>query len=440
MKIRWMAVAVASVLAFCLVLAGCGSRDAGETRSPDASGSESKNESTGEVIELTMLSSWSPDTDRGRALHTIVDKFNQENAGKIKVTLDINPDWPSLQEKVKTMIAANQTPDIFNYNFNPNDLSRQQSGKLLDFSPYMDDEWRARFSEQDLQTLTINGELTSIPFEKAGILFYYNKDLFAQAGIREFPKTWDEFFEVCEQLKASGITPISLMTSDDAWHATNALSYFAASLGGTGIFDPGQPLDSPEMVQTAKYLKKLFAYTTPDALGGNYAVSSNHFIVGNTAMIIDGPWLIGSIPKDMWPSIGIAASPTFGDGKVPYGFTVTDTHTPWAAGKQPSKEREEAIVQFMKYMTSEESSKIFTLVGNILLSTKMELTDEEMAQAGPVLGQYIKINSQSTESLVNLVRYLKPAASAKIPSLIEGLVLDEYTPEEFAKQLQEANQ
>jgi len=436
---KWLGTSAAVALGSALVLSGCGGSNGGSDGG-DASGGASASGGARKEVDLKMLSSWTTDTLRGKALKTVVDKFNEENKGKIKVTLDINPDWPALQEKVKTMIAANETPDLFNYNFNPNDLSRQQSGKLLDFTPYMDDQWKSRFSEQDLSAMTVDGQLTSIPFEKAGILFYYNKDLFAKAGISSFPTTWDEFFQDCDRLKAAGITPISLMTADDAWHATNALTYFAAGLGGTSVFDPGKSLDTPEVAKAAEYLRKLFDYTTPDALGGNYSVSSNNFLTGNTAMIIDGPWLIGSIKEDMIDKIGVAPSPTFGNGKVQPGFTVTDAYTPWSAAKQASKDKEEAVVQFMKFMTSEESSKTFTLEGQILLSTKLSLSDSDIEQAGPILGQYVKTNNQSPESIVNLVRTLKPAAISALPGLIEKLALDKDTPEQFVKELQAANQ
>ncbi|WP_339157371.1 extracellular solute-binding protein [Paenibacillus sp. FSL W8-0186] len=435
MKRKWFKEKAAFVLIFILIVAGCGSGNSKETVTGGGNSAASK-----QRIELSMLSSWSTDTERGRALQAVVEKFNQENEDNITVKLDINADWPSLQQKVKTMIAAGQTPDLFNYNFNPNDLSRQESGELLDFNPYMDEEWKSRFTEQDLQAMTVDGQLTSIPFEKAGILFYYNKELFTQAGIESFPATWDEFFQACEQLKAAGITPISLMTSDDAWHTTNLFTYLAASITGTSVFEPGQSLDTPEVTQAAQYLKQLFEYTTPDALGGNYSVSSNNFLIGNTAMIIDGPWLIGSISEEMIPSIGIAASPTFGDGKVQPGFTVTDAHTPWSAAKQTSQEKEEAVVQFLKFMTSEESSKTFTIDGRILLSMRLELNEDEVSEAGPILGQYIKTNSEAPESIVNIVRILKPAATSKLPSLLEGLILDKFTPEEFAKELEAANQ
>ena len=38
--------------------------------------------------------------------------------------------------------------------------------------------------------------------------FFYNKDLFAQAGVTDTPTTWTEFMEVCEKLKAQGIVDI----------------------------------------------------------------------------------------------------------------------------------------------------------------------------------------------------------------------------------------
>lgn len=100
----------------------------------------------------------------------------------------------------------------------------------MDFSEYMGDEWRARFGEGDLENLTIDGEITSIPFEKAGAVFYYNKEVFEKAGITEFPKTWDELLEACKKIKDSGVTPISLYTADDAWYTCNLFTYLRQAM------------------------------------------------------------------------------------------------------------------------------------------------------------------------------------------------------------------
>ena len=136
-------------------------------------------------VELNLYHSWSTETTRGEVLTKLIDEFNQEHDGEIKVNVETNSDFPAYQEKVKTMLSTDTAPDIFHYNYNPNDLSYFESGKLMDFSSFMDDEWKARFEESDLETLTYNDQLLSIPFESAGAVLWYNKDAFAEVGYNE---------------------------------------------------------------------------------------------------------------------------------------------------------------------------------------------------------------------------------------------------------------
>src|SRR5258708_6108187 len=41
-------------------------------------------------------------------------------------------------------------------------------------------------------------------------MVFYNKKLFAQAGITTLPKTWSDFMALCAKVKAAGLTPIEL--------------------------------------------------------------------------------------------------------------------------------------------------------------------------------------------------------------------------------------
>ena len=217
-----------------------------------------------------------------------------------------------------------RSPDIFCYTYNPNDLSRQKSGRLMDLMPYMDDEWKARFNQSDLDLLTLDGKLYSLPRAQQAAVFYYNEELLEAAGYDHFPATWDEFFDCAEALKENGVAAISLYTADDAWYATGLLTYVFASLAGAEPANSGT-IECEEMVQAAEYLQKAFAYTTNDAVGAeNYSVSSSNFLTGKTAMVIDGPWLIGSVPEDMVDKIKVGVAPSFGDGKVAQNYLVTD--------------------------------------------------------------------------------------------------------------------
>ena len=150
------------------------------------------------------------------------------------------------------------------------------------------------FKQNDLDLLTMDGHLYSIPRAQQSAVFYYNTELLAQAGYDHFPTTWDEFFACCEALKANGVAAISLYTADDAWYATGFLTYAFASFAGSELANSGT-IDCDEMVKAAEYLQKAFTYSTSDAVGANYSVASNNFATGKTAMVIDGPWLMGSL-------------------------------------------------------------------------------------------------------------------------------------------------
>ena len=309
----------------------------------------------------------------------------------------------------------------------------------MDFSEYMDDEWRARFGEGDLENLTIDGEITSIPFEKAGAVFYYNKEVFEKAGITEFPKTWDELLEACKKIKDSGVTPISLYTADDAWYTCNLFTYLAAGYAGVDALNKGGDINTEQMKAAAAKLKEFWNYTTGDAIGANYSVAMNNFASGKTARVIDGPWLIGSLGNDIKDKIGIAQAPTFGDGTVSENYVITDAQTPWAAAKTDDKEKAEAIVTFMKYITSEESVKQLTLEGAVFLSPKLDMEDPDVQGTGGLLGEYLALNANAEESTVNIQRNLSTAANSKLPSLLEELALDRLTPDAFIEQLAAEN-
>ena len=51
---------------------------------------------------------------------------------------------------------------------------------------------------------TNDGEMLSMPFNSSTPVLYYNKDMFAKAGIKSAPKTWKEMGEVSQKLLDSG--------------------------------------------------------------------------------------------------------------------------------------------------------------------------------------------------------------------------------------------
>ncbi len=393
--------------------------------------------------QITILSNFTPDVARGKVFNDLISQFNQQHLAKVTVVSNPDPDWPTLQQKIKSMIASGSPPDLFLYNYNANDLSREKSGKLMDWTSALnsDPAWKARFRPENLQAVTVGNQIVGIPGDQAPVLVYYHKDLFKKAGIQSFPKTWDEFFVDAKKLKASGVAPVSLMTADDAWHTMNFLSYFAVGAGGANVFAIDQPLNSPAVVKAATDLKTLFRFTTADAVGANYSVSSNNFLNKKAAIIIDGPWLISSIQKQMTdPStVGVAVAPTYGDNKIPAGFIVTDSLNVWAAARQTDENKEQAVVAWMKFYTSEDNAKRMSVEGEYPLAVKTNLTQDDVSKANAQMAQVLQLSNAAPAAVVEAVRNIKPAAQAQLPALLEALALGQASPKDFAKQLDSYN-
>ncbi|WP_223297231.1 ABC transporter substrate-binding protein [Catenulispora acidiphila] len=160
-------------------------------------------------------------------------------------------------------------------------------------------------------------------------MVFYNKTMFAKAGIASAPKTWADFMADCAKLKAAGMTPIELGGGDP----------FAASMPLTGILsadvlgkDPnwlqeryaGKVKFTDANVETAVAKYRTMAkngYFEDGALGVKYADSITNFTSGKAAMYMMGSWFLGSVPKDHADDFGSFMTPT-DDGSLVVPFSV----------------------------------------------------------------------------------------------------------------------
>jgi raffinose/stachyose/melibiose transport system substrate-binding protein len=430
---RALAAAAAAVSA--LALTACGNAV------PDQGGEET---AEGGAARIEILSNFTSDVARGKVLDELISEFNAEHEGEIEVVSSPEPDWPTLQQRIRSLISAGDAPDVFLYNYNPTDLSREESGALMDWSSALEDdpEWQERFDQGNLDALQVNGELVGIPADQSPALVYYHSELLQQAGYDSFPETWEDFATAAEALKGNGVAGLAMMTADDAWHTMNALSYVAASAGGAEAYAPGASMDAQAIETAAEWTQRLFETSTPDAVGANYAVSSRNFLSGQAAAIIDGPWLISSIQADVEDpcSVQVAPAPVLADSQLEHGFTVTDSLNVWGAAKQDDPDREAAIVEWMKFLTSNESAVRMAVDGEYPMAVQTELSDEDRERASCQMAQVLDIQNGAQDSVVQMGRGITTAAQEKLPSLLQSLALGQLTPADFAQQLQQANE
>ena len=70
----------------------------------------------------------------------------------------------------------------------------------------------------------VDDKTYALPFSIGVVGFWYNKELFEQAGITAPPTTMDELYDVIDKLKAADITPISV-GAGDKWPAAHYWYY-----------------------------------------------------------------------------------------------------------------------------------------------------------------------------------------------------------------------
>lgn len=395
------------------------------------------------VQTVEIYSNFTSDIARGKVLDQLIAEFNEAHAGQYQAKSVTEADWPTLQQKIRSKISAGSTPDVFLYNFNPTDLSREQSGQLMDWTSALGDdpEWKARFSADDLAELTVDGQVVGIPGDQAPTVFYYNTALLEAAGIDTIPTTWDEFMTAAQALKDSGVAAISLMTADDAWHTMNVYSYLATAAGGLDAYADGSSFDLDALTKAAEDTKELFGYSTADAVGANYSVSTTNFLTGQSAVIVDGPWFISSVQGQMEnpDDVVAAAAPTFGDGVAPAGYTVTDSLNVWAAAKQSDPQKQAAVVEWMKFFTSNDSAVRMAVDGEYPLAVQTQLGDADAQRASSQMQQVLDIANAAPAKVVQMGRGITTSAQEQLPSLLESLALGRQDPAAFAAALQAAN-
>ena len=82
----------------------------------------------------------------------------------------------------------------------------------------------------------VDGAQYGVPFNAGMVGFWYNKELFEQAGIDAPPATWAELLEDVQTLKDAGITPIAV-GAGDKWPAHFWYSYLMVRLGGADAME-----------------------------------------------------------------------------------------------------------------------------------------------------------------------------------------------------------
>jgi raffinose/stachyose/melibiose transport system substrate-binding protein len=211
--------------------------------------------------------------------------------------------------------------------------------------------WNDRFVGPALSKTAYDGSQHGVPYTVHGMVVYYRKDLFEQAGIGSEPATYEELVEVNNKLLEAGITPFTFGGSVN-WHVMRLLDSLLETTCGADKHDALKALEAnwaEEPCATEAFVE-LDRWNNAGYLGENFMGispqdSSFLMFTGQTAMMLEGGWMVNQLTEagEDLTNYGMFPFPT-GTDRL-YFFAEMHYVTKDSAQK-------EAAVRFLDYMSS----------------------------------------------------------------------------------------
>jgi raffinose/stachyose/melibiose transport system substrate-binding protein len=139
------------------------------------------------------------------------------------VTIEINAQaHEDMVTRIDAALQSGDLPDIFMERGGGELLAKVDAGLIKDIS----DDAAETIDKLggSVAGWQVDGSTYALPFNLGVVGFWYNTDLFEQAGISEPPETLDDWTAAVDALKAEGIEPVSV-GAGDAWPAAHYWYY-----------------------------------------------------------------------------------------------------------------------------------------------------------------------------------------------------------------------
>ena len=171
-------------LAMCFSLAACGSsgtqqpaQDNSQTEQP----TENKDTPAGEIV-INFPCIWVGTDSKAAYLPKMVEDFNAENAGSIKVVIEEQTDYQAYRDKIRTTITTGSAPDICILDTTFDIQAYQESGKFMDLTSYLADGRLRRQCQHAARTCAVQHRLfPAVPDLRASVQRL-------QSGLRAVPQ------------------------------------------------------------------------------------------------------------------------------------------------------------------------------------------------------------------------------------------------------------
>jgi multiple sugar transport system substrate-binding protein len=330
------------------------------------------------------------------AMNMLIEQFEAENPG-IHVVHNSDIPYDNFRDELAASAPAGVGPDVVTlfYGWIP---AFVDAGYLV---PLPDDPFSEEFILETFSPMVANakfeGSYWAIPTAVRSLALFWNKDIFADAGLdpESPPATLDDFVAAAiattkydgdesdiYSIVQQGHAP-ALSAQDHHWFREVLIRQF----GGAPYSDDGRTVTYNSEEGCAAF-SWLAAFETEHLTGSNDILdgATNAFVNGETALHVDGSFRIGTIRGNN-PDLnyGVTELPVGPNGEQ-HTFGSYWTHgITRRANADPA--RLEASVKFLQFISTPEAGTLW--VNNVgELPAQLAAASDEMILADPVLGAF----------------------------------------------------
>jgi raffinose/stachyose/melibiose transport system substrate-binding protein len=304
--------------------------------------------------------------------------------------------------------------------------------------------WQARFGESVLRVQRFSpdgrrygtGRLYGLSPAATYVGLFYNRDVMTRLGL-QVPTTYEELLETLEAARKHNVVPIAAGIRD-SWPAMDmfsSLQDITAPPGQVRSFvfrtSPDARFDTPENIEAAALAQELgrMGYYSPGYRDRTHQEAIDEFVAGKALYFLRSTAFAGPIREGLGDQAAMILFP----GRQGGPFAVTGAPGfSWSISTK--SEHPDAAACYLDWRTGRRASELLVAEGGLPSMILEHAGDSQLTKS--ILDGWAEIAQRDA-----LVPYLAWAATDlhdTLSAATQQLVADELSPDEFARQVQQA--
>ncbi|QRV17400.1 extracellular solute-binding protein (plasmid) [Haloterrigena salifodinae] len=303
-----------------------------------------------------------------------------------------NVPYDEYMNTLQVQFSGGEEPDVF-YLADEESPGLMEQGALLDLEELRDDSEFALDDIWDpvLNTFVSDGSLYGVPKDYTTVGYFYNEEMFSNAGYDTFPETWADFRSALETIneQADVTYPAGIGA-----RPRESLLQLVWSHGGRVLNEDETEavIGSDEAIQGLERLVSLredglLGYWNDDLSAPDPMVGLGE---GDVAVGWIGAWGTATLDADYSDMpINVADHVPVPDGGTSATILIT---TAWSASS--ATDREEDTLELLKYLTNDEGMWAWAQEG-IALSARESHLEKEFYQENPRMANLVNLTEDA---------------------------------------------